>query len=119
MLASFSGGGEIRTLGRRYRRQRFSRPPRSTAPAPLQAVEMIGAGRVFAPDRPGAYAALRTRCATDAPGRSRRVISAVLDVPLRAADSGPAIFQENVETVARLYNDWWGLGKLELVPEVL
>ena len=27
--------------------------------------------------------------------------------------------QENVETVARLYNDCWGLGKLELVPEIL
>ena len=27
--------------------------------------------------------------------------------------------QENVETVARLYNDCWGPGKLELVPEIL
>ncbi len=27
--------------------------------------------------------------------------------------------QENVETVARLYNDCWALGKLELVPEIL
>ena len=26
---------------------------------------------------------------------------------------------ENVKTVARLYNDCWGLGKLELVPEIL
>jgi ketosteroid isomerase-like protein len=27
--------------------------------------------------------------------------------------------QENVGTVARLYNECWGLGKLELVPEIL
>jgi ketosteroid isomerase-like protein len=27
--------------------------------------------------------------------------------------------QENVETVARLYNECWGPGKLELVPEIL
>ena len=27
--------------------------------------------------------------------------------------------QENVDTVARLYNDCWALGKLELVPEIL
>ena len=27
--------------------------------------------------------------------------------------------QENVETVARLYNECWSLGKLELVPEIL
>ena len=27
--------------------------------------------------------------------------------------------QENVETVARLYNECWGLGNLELVPEIL
>jgi ketosteroid isomerase-like protein len=27
--------------------------------------------------------------------------------------------QENVETVARLYNDCWGPGRLELVPEIL
>ena len=27
--------------------------------------------------------------------------------------------QENVETVARLYNECWGLGKLYLVPEIL
>jgi hypothetical protein len=31
-----SGGGGIRTLGRPKGRQRFSRPPRSTAPAPLR-----------------------------------------------------------------------------------
>src|SRR5262245_6831290 len=33
-------------------------------------------------------------------------------------DTGRAMSQENVETVARLYNVW-GLGKLELVPEIL
>jgi ketosteroid isomerase-like protein len=27
--------------------------------------------------------------------------------------------QENVETVARLYNECWGSGRLELVPEIL
>src|SRR5215216_2994133 len=37
-----SGGGGIRTLGRPCGRQRFSRPPRSTAPAPLRGLDMIG-----------------------------------------------------------------------------
>ena len=27
--------------------------------------------------------------------------------------------QENVDTVARLYNECWAPGKLELVPEIL
>src|SRR5271154_3337215 len=37
---SYSGGeGGIRTLGPPQRGQRFSRPPRSTAPAPLRAAE--------------------------------------------------------------------------------
>jgi ketosteroid isomerase-like protein len=34
-------------------------------------------------------------------------------------DTGRAMSQENVEIVARLYNECWGLGKLELVPEIL
>src|SRR5436305_1898933 len=34
-----SGGGGIRTLGTAYAVQRFSRPPRSTTPAPLQGPE--------------------------------------------------------------------------------
>ena len=51
-----------------------------------------------------------------------------LSVPLdrcrrsRWRDTGRAMSQENVEnveTVARLYNDCWGPGKLELVPEIL
>src|SRR3954471_13756143 len=34
-------------------------------------------------------------------------------------DTGRAMSQENVETVARLYNECWGLGNLDLVPAIL
>jgi ketosteroid isomerase-like protein len=36
-----------------------------------------------------------------------------------ARDTGRAMSQENVDTVARLYNECWAPGKLELVPEIL
>jgi hypothetical protein len=48
-LKNFSGGGGIRTLGGPKGPQRFSRPPRSTAPAPLRGVMMIGVGSGVCP----------------------------------------------------------------------
>src|SRR5687768_1851828 len=46
-----SGGGGIRTHGGRNRPQRFSRPPRSTTPAPLQ--DAVGDSRVRVAAGPG------------------------------------------------------------------
>ena len=61
-----SGGGGIRTLGRVAAVQRFSRPPRSTAPAPLREVDDDRAEWVCAPGRHGSRRAegqMRHKCA--------------------------------------------------------
>ena len=68
-IRHYSGGGGIRTHGRPNGRQRFSRPPRSTTPAPLRGTSHGRRRRVPAP-------AFAVDSATGASAATRRSRSA-------------------------------------------